>query len=207
MPRSEDQLTVSTTCDQCLAYRNFSRRGVLKSALSIGLGFQFMSRIAYTAEDPKRIRPQAGDIFIFPLGDHQGQVITPQDLPVGGPPVLVYPTDPTTQTLRNGSRLNRVLLVRLAQEDLTEPTRAGAVEGVVGYSAICSHTGCDVIGWENGAKLFVCPCHASTFDPKDRAKVVGGPAPRPLAVLPLQLLDGKLIVAGPFSGRVGAVQQ
>jgi Rieske Fe-S protein len=180
---------------------------MLKSVLSISLGFQLMGRIAHTAEDPKRLRPQVGDIFIFPLGDHQGQVITPQDLPVGGPPVLVYPTDPTTQTLRNGSRLNRVLLVRLAQEDLTEPTRAVAAEGVVGYSAICPHTGCDVIGWENDVKHLVCPCHSSAFDPKDRARVMGGPAPRALAALPLWITDGKLTVAGPFSGRVGFQQQ
>jgi Rieske Fe-S protein len=166
-----------------------------------------MGRIAQAVEDPQKVRPQAGDIFIFPLGDHQGQVITPQDLPIGGPPVLVYPTDPATQTLRNGSRLNRVLLVRLAQEDLTEQTRAVAVEGVVGYSAICPHTGCDVIGWENGAKHLVCPCHSSAFDPKDRARVVGGPAPRALAALPLQLTDGKLAAAGPFLGRVGAEQK
>jgi rieske iron-sulfur protein len=202
----EDQLAIPATCGQCLRSRKLSRRGVLKSVLSISLGFQLMGRIAHTAEDPKRLRPQVGDIFIFPLGDHQGQVITPQDLPVGGPPVLAYPTDPTTQTLRNGSRLNRVLLVRLAPEDLTEPTRAVAVEGVVGYSAICSHTGCDVIGWENDAKLLVCPCHASTFDPKDRAKVVSGPAPRSLALLPLRITDGKVTVAGPFYGRVGFQQ-
>jgi Rieske Fe-S protein len=180
---------------------------VLKSALGLGLSLQFADSALGDTEELKKRRPQVGDIFVFPLGDLQGQVITPQALPVGGPPVIAYPTDPATQTLRNGSRLNRVLLIRLAQEDLTEQTRAVAGEGVVGYSAICPHTGCDVIGWENDAKHLVCPCHSSAFDPKDRARVMSGPAPRSLAALPLRLVDGKLTVAGPFSGRVGAEQK
>ena len=207
MSHPEDQTERAAPDRKTGTSRGVNRRTVLKSALGIGVGLQFVDLAASDAEDPKRLRPQPGDIFIFPLGDHQGQIITPQNLPIGGPPVLVYPTDPATQTLRNGSRLNRVLLVRLAPEDLTEPTRPVAVEGVVGYSAICPHTGCDVIGWENDAKHLVCPCHSSAFDPKDRARVLSGPAPRALAALPLQLVDGKLAVASPFLGRVGAVQQ
>lgn len=126
---------------------------------------------------------------------------------MGGPPVIAYPMDPGTQTVRDGSRLNRVLVVRLAQEELAEQTRALAAAGIVGYSAVCTHTGCDVSGWQGETKHFVCPCHASAFDPKDRARVRGGPAPRPLAVLPLRLVDGRVTVAGSFSGRVGAEQK
>ena len=144
---------------------------------------------------------------MFSLGERQGQIITLQDLPLGGPPVIAYPLEPGTQTVRDGSRLNRVLLVHLVQEDLAEQTRAVAAEGIVGYSAICTHTGCDVTGWKAETKHFVCPCHASEFDPKDQAHIVGGPAPRPLAALPLQIADGKVTVAGPFSGRVGASQK
>ena len=38
----------------------------------------------------------------------------------------------------------------------------------------------------------------------DGAKVIGGPAPRRLAALPLKIVDGQLIVAGVFTGRLGA---
>lgn len=207
MPCPEDQLVGSATCSQCLGVRKLSRRGVLKSALRLGLGLQFVSRLTYAAEAPQRARPQAGDVFVFSLGDRQGQLITPQDLPLGGPPIVAYPMDAGTQIVRNGSRLNRVILVHLAPEDLTEQTRTTAAEGIVAYSAICPHTGCDVSGWQADIKHFVCPCHASTFDPQDRAKVVSGPAPRPLAALPLRIMDGKLTVAGSFSGRVGAEQK
>jgi len=184
-----------------------SRRTVLKSALGVGLGFRFVGLAAGATDELRKTRPQAGDFFTFSLGDRQGQLVTPQDLLLGGPPLIAYPLDPGTRTVRDGSRLNRVLVVRLAQEELTEQTRAVAAEGIVGYSAVCTHTGCDVSGWKAESKCFVCPCHTSAFDPKDRARVVSGPAPRPLAVLPLRLVDGKVTAAGSFSGRVGAEQK
>jgi rieske iron-sulfur protein len=207
MSSSKEQPAASQKCEECQAVRHLSRRVVLKSVLSISLGLHAISRNVYAAEDPQRARPQTGDVFVFSAENRQGQILTPQDVPMGGPPVIVYPMDVSTQTVRNGSRLNRILLVRFAPEELTEQTRAVAAEGIVAYSAVCTHTGCDVFGWENNVKHFVCPCHASTFDPKDRARVVSGPAPRPLAVLPLQIVDGKLVVAGVFSGRVGAEQK
>jgi rieske iron-sulfur protein len=207
MPHPEDQPDVFTGCEQCLNSRPLSRRVVLKSVLSIGLGLQLTSRSISAAEEPQKARPQPGDVFVFSAENRQGQILTLQDAPIGGPPVIVYPMDVSTQTVRNGSRLNRILLIRFASEELTEQTRAVAAEGMVAYSAVCTHTGCDVFGWENNAKHFVCPCHASTFDPKDRARVVSGPAPRPLAILPLQIVDGKVTVAGAFSGKVGAEQK
>ena len=49
----------------------------------------------------------------------------------------------------------------------------------------------------------VCSCHGSTYDPKNSATVIFGPAPRPLAGLPLKSENGLLIVAGGFTVRVG----
>lgn len=184
-----------------------SRRVVLKAALSLGCGLSLLDLAYGQSNEPQKARPQIGDFLVSLVGDQQGQALTPQAVPQSGPPLIVYPMEPATQTIRNGSRLNRILLVRLKQEELTEQTRPFAVEGVLAYSAICPHTGCDVTGWKSESQQFVCPCHASTFDPKDRARVVGGPAPRPLAALPLQLADGKLTVAGAFSGRIGAEQK
>ena len=210
MPPPDDQPEhpgSSTLNKACVTPCLLSRRSVLKSALGVGLGLQFVALAAGDSEDVKRTRPQMWDLLVFSRGERQEQLIIPQDLPLGGPPVIAYPLDPGTRTVRNGSRLNQVLLVRLAQEELAEPTRAVAAAGIVGYSAVCTHTGCDIIGWKAETKHLVCPCHASTFDPKDRARVVSGPAPRPLAVLPLQLVNGTVTVAGSFSGRVGAEQK
>jgi len=194
-------------CVKCLSPRGLSRRTLLKSALGAGLSLPVIVREARAQADPQKARPQVGDLLVFALGDRQGQPIALQDVPLGGPPVTAYAKDPSTQVVRDGSRLNRVLLVRLASETLTEQTRTVAAEGIIGYSAVCTHTGCDVVGWENSTQHLICPCHTSTFDAKDRARVVSGPAPKPLAALPLQIVDGKLTVAGPFSGRVGAEQK
>ena len=202
-----EPVPVLQSCQGCCSSRLFTRRTLLKSALGTGVGLHLIRRAAYAADDPKKMRPQVGDLLVFSLGDRQGQVITPQDIPVGGPPVIAYAMEPSTQTVRDGSRLNRVLLVHLTTADFTEATRPATADGIVGYSAVCTHTGCDVVGWQSETKELLCPCHASAFDPRDRARVLGGPAPRALPLLPLQLADGKLIVAGPFSGRVGGEQK
>jgi rieske iron-sulfur protein len=207
-PECEGENQAETlSCNQCSSFRCLSRRNLLKSVLGIGFALSFGEQAARAQTDPKKTRPQVGDLLVFALGDRAGQLITRQDVPSGGPPVTTYPKDPQSQIVRDGSRLNRVLLVRLAPEVLTEQTRSVAAEGIVGYSAVCTHTGCDVVGWENATQHLVCPCHTSTFDAKDRARVISGPAPKPLAALPLQIVDGKLTVAGPFSGRVGAEQK
>ncbi len=206
-PYRPQKTPVVQVVKECSAHRALSRRTLLKSVLGMGLGFQFVGLAVGATDEPRKARPQVGDFLVFSFGDRQGQSIAPPDLPLGGPPVVAYPMEPQTRTIRDGSRLNQVLLVRFAREELSEPTRTIAAEGVVGYSAACTHTGCDVIGWKSEVKSFVCPCHASMFDPKNRARVLGGPAPRPLAALPLRLVDGKVTVAGPFSGRVGAEQK
>jgi len=65
----------------------------------------------------------------------------------------------------------------------------------VAYDAICPHAGCTV-GYAGGAKLLVCPCHGSEFDPAN-GNVLTGPAPRglqPIAVA--ESGDGQLYVDG-----------
>ena len=50
--------------------------------------------------------------------------------------------------MRDKSRFNKLVLIRLAPEDLGEDVRKHAAEGVLAYSAICTHQGCTVSGWE-----------------------------------------------------------
>ena len=76
-------------------------------------------------------------------------------------------------------------------------------DGVVAYSAICTHQACPVNMWAKDRNAFVCSCHGSVFDPKNSAEVIDGPAPRPLPSLGLKVADGVVTVAAPFSSRVG----
>jgi Rieske Fe-S protein len=57
--------------------------------------------------------------------------------------------------------------------------------------------------WKKDKETLYCACHGTQFDPKDAAKVVDGPAPRRLAMLPLRIEDGVVVAAGPFTGQVG----
>jgi Rieske Fe-S protein len=98
-----------------------------------------------------------------------------------------------------------VVLVRFKPDELAEQTRENAAEGVVAYGAACSHQSCPVSMWKSDPGVLYCACHGSEYDPKDAAKVVGGPAPRRLAMLPLTIDDeGDLAAAGTFIGHVGA---
>ena len=65
----------------------------------------------------------------------------------------------------------------------------------VAYDAICPHAGCTV-GYETGAKLIVCPCHGSEFDPATGA-VISPPAPRGLTPIHVAVsADGSLLADG-----------
>ncbi len=87
--------------------------------------------------------------------------------------------------------------------ELTEETLANAADGIVAYSAVCTHTGCEVTDWDEDARHLVCPCHDSVFDPADNGRVIEGPARRRLAALPLRIEGGELRIAGSFTGRIG----
>src|SRR5438477_8350172 len=172
--------------------RRPTRRAFLSAALGLGLGLPLVDAAAGQGADPREARPQEGDLFVFAAEGRKGQVITPADLPPGTPPVTAFPMDPQTRVVRDGSRLNQVLLVRLDPAELTPETRARAARDIVAYSAVCTHTGCDVWEWQPETKTIKCPCHFSTFDPKDGARVLDGPAPRRLPALPLKPVDGVL---------------
>jgi ubiquinol-cytochrome c reductase iron-sulfur subunit len=78
------------------------------------------------------------------------------------------------------------------------------VNGIVAYSKICTHVGCPISLNERTTHHLLCPCHQSTFDLADAAKVVFGPAGRPLPQLQLEVDDeGYLVAASDFDEPVG----
>jgi len=63
-----------------------------------------------------------------------------------------------------------------------------------GYLALwwrCTHLGC-TMPWRQEENQFHCPCHGSLFN--QQGEVLGGPAPRPLDLFPIKLVDGNLVV-------------
>ena len=174
---------------------SMDRRDLLKLLALTPLG-------AAAQDDPAAMRPKEGDLIVK-AGDATKTPLTPADIPLGAMQTVAWAMDPGDGTVRSGSRFNALMLLRLDPEKLAPETRERSAEGVVAYTLICTHNGCDIDDWLAAAQNVSCSCHSSTFDPKDGARVVDGPAPRPLPALPLEIVDGKLVVAGPFTARIG----
>ncbi len=78
------------------------------------------------------------------------------------------------------------------------------IDNIVAYSKICTHLGCPAALYEQTTHHILCPCHQSTFDATQGAKVIFGPATRPLPQLPIGVdSDGFLVATGPFHEPVG----
>ena len=185
-----------------------TRRALILSALAAGTCIAACKPAAAGEDQPgSDERPQKADVLIFSEGEHAGEVIKTEDLKLGGPPVRAWPKDPKTSVVRKGSRLNELVVVRLDPAELDDETRTRAADGIIAYSAICSHAGCPITAWVKAAtgdkEVLKCVCHNSEFDPRRSAQVVLGPAPRRLAALPLEMADGSLTVAAKFVGKVG----
>ncbi len=186
-----------------MARCRMERRTVLKAALGTGAGL-LLPDIALSQADPKNLRPQVGDRFVHSIGSKKGAVIAPGDVPLGGPHVSAWAQHAESGVVRDGSRLNEVLLIRLDPNELTDAARANAPHGYLAFSAICTHAGCSDWSWDAQKKLLKCPCHFSEFDASDEARVELGPATRRQPRLPLKIEGGALVVAGAFVGRVGS---
>jgi quinol---cytochrome c reductase iron-sulfur subunit len=105
-----------------------------------------------------------------------------------------------------GSADSQAVLIRVEPDQLQLPPdrAAGAPEGLVVYSKICTHAGCPLGLYLAATQELRCPCHQSTFDVLDGARPVYGPAPRALPQLPIEIGDdGVLRATGDFSEPVG----
>lgn len=196
-----DRARTSAPCPDLAATP--ARRTVLHGAAALVLAWLTPARAA--AQDSRTARPVAGD-WLVKHGDAGATPLTPADIVAGAAPTIAWPMSADDRVVRNGSRLNRVLLVRLDAATLGERTRTHAAEGIVAYSAICTHTGCEVGTFLADEQSLYCECHQSKFDPRDGARVTDGPAPRNLPALPVRVTDGRLVVAAPFTTRPGFEQ-
>ena len=98
-----------------------------------------------------------------------------------------------------------VLLLRLDPRDIkSEQGQGWSYDGILAFSKICTHVGCPVALYEQQTHHLLCPCHQSTFDVADGAKVIFGPAKRPLPQLPITVDDeGYLVAQSDFHQPVG----
>jgi ubiquinol-cytochrome c reductase iron-sulfur subunit len=190
--------------------KGISRRGLLGGAAAIaGAGIGAAAIVPAASLGPK-----VGDLLADSpwrrgraLVDEEGRPVGPDELVVGGF-LTAFPQGASREAV--GSP---VILCRLRPEELRMPPerRTWTVAGIVAYSKVCTHAGCAIAMFRyplyaphEPAPGLVCPCHYSTFDPRDGATVRFGPASRPLPQLPLGLdAAGHFIATGPLSGPPG----
>ena len=174
---------------------NAPRRRVIRiAALSLAAPLVLASRPATAAS--------AGDRLVEDDAEGTPVPLTVADLKLGKP-MLAYPFDPSSGKRRDETRLNKVVLIRLPEAEMTAETRARAAGGVLAYSAVCTHQGCDVKTWLSKERALVCYCHSSKFALLDGAAVISGPASRALPALALALDGEQLVVAAAFTAPPG----
>lgn len=100
------------------------------------------------------------------------------DIKVGEPTAFNYPGDEPAYLVDLGSAIAR---------------GAGPKRSLVAYSALCQHMGCPV-NYDTKTGHFVCPCHASVFDPAKNGDALEGPTPRGLPRINLRV-DGDAVYA------------
>ena len=177
-----------------------NRRDVFTAGCVLGVDAALRTAIAPATAEPADERPKEGD-YLVAIDAAAPTGLSPRN--IAAPQLIAWPMEPATGLIRNGSRLNKVLVVRLDPATLVGATRERAADGVVAYSAICPHAGCEVSSWIDDQQTLECPCHNSRYNPRDGAAIIDGPTTRDLAALPLKIVDDKLVVAKPFIGRLG----
>jgi ubiquinol-cytochrome c reductase iron-sulfur subunit len=206
----EDRKAFVDTVKEGLSSSGLGRRSLIKRSLGAALGLSALSPILLLRDlgplpgpEQKMTNWKSGTYLVTDPGDRR---IKASDLEVGSvAQVMPEFADPKDRHLDDIAK-DALLLIRLRPAEFNlEPDRLAMThEGIIAFSKICSHMGCAVALYEQTTKHLLCPCHQSTFDVTRAAKVIFGPAARPLPQLDITVDDeGYLIARKPFSEPVG----
>jgi ubiquinol-cytochrome c reductase iron-sulfur subunit len=123
------------------------------------------------------------------------------DLEIGGVKTVM----PEGFTDVDDFALAPTMLIRFGPgQILSEKEIKLGAENHVAYSKICTHAGCPISLYEQQTHNLLCPCHQSTFDMARDAKVIFGPAARPLPQLGISVdPEGYFVARGNYSQAVG----
>ena len=210
--RSEDvdREDFVTTVKERAGVAGLGRRPFIKRTLGLALGLAGVSPLLLLRDLgplPKNSLSttswKAGTRLV---SDPSNRPIKASDLEVGSV-AQVLPELPAGEerTLENVGK-DAVLLIRIrpSEFNLDAERLSWTHEGIIAFSKICSHMGCAVALYEQQTKHLLCPCHQSTFDVTRAAKVIFGPAARPLPQLAITVdADGYLVAQQGFTEPIG----
>ncbi|CAB4586301.1 unannotated protein [freshwater metagenome] len=186
------------------------RRPFIKRSLGLALGLAGLSPLVLLRDlgplpknELSKTSWKAGTRLVTDPGDRP---IRPSDLEVGSVAQILPELAPGQKRTLEDIGKDAVLLIRVrpAEFNLDAERLSWTHEGIIAFSKICSHMGCAVALYEQQTKHLLCPCHQSTFDVTRAAKVIFGPAARPLPQLAITVdSEGYLVAQQGFTEPVG----
>ncbi|MBU6163534.1 MAG: Rieske (2Fe-2S) protein [Actinomycetales bacterium] len=208
--KDEDRAALVATVKEGAANAGLGRRPLIKRTMGLALGLVGLSPLLLLRDlgplpenELNETNWKAGTRLVTDPGDRP---IRPSDLEVGGV-AQVQPAFPQGKVRHlDDIAKDSVLLIRIRPEEfnLDAERLSWTYQGIIAFSKICSHMGCAVALYEQTTKHLLCPCHQSTFDVTRAAKVIFGPAARPLPQLPITVdSEGYLVAQAPFNEAVG----
>lgn len=210
--RSEeaDRADFVATVKEQGAESGLGRRSLIKRSLGLSLGLIGLSPLLLLRDlgplPKKSLEQTSWKTGTRLVTDPSGRPIKPSDLEVGAVAQVLPELQPGQErTLENVGK-DAVLLIRLRPEEfeLSPERLSWTYQGIIAFSKICTHMGCAVALYEQQTKHLLCPCHQSTFDVPRAAKVIFGPAARPLPQLAITVdSEGYLVAQKPFTEPVG----
>jgi rieske iron-sulfur protein len=145
--------------------------------------------------------PERGDTFVYADGPNKGKDVVLSDIVADAPPITVRAKD-EAGNVRESEKAT-ILFYRVSPDKIPDDIRGDTWEGLIAYSALCTHQGCLVSDWDAPTKQFVCPCHAGYFDPLKGGENTAGAHTRALPQIPVKIHDGKLVVGDAIMSWIG----
>src|SRR6266536_1449866 len=189
----EERREFATTFTESTEATQVVKRPLLRRSLLVALGPLPRKRLRRTAwKKGPRLVVQSTNL-----------PIRAADFSTPGSLITVIP-EGTGEDL-NAVAMAATIIIKFRPGELEHPTVMNwTVDGIVAYSKICTHVGCPAALYEQTTHHILRPCHQSTFDATKGAKVIFGPAPRPLPQLPITVDgEGYLVAQGDFAVPVG----
>jgi ubiquinol-cytochrome c reductase iron-sulfur subunit len=217
----DDRKATLEALDAGLAESGIGRRPLVRNSLLGAVGLLGVPAIVLLRD----LGPLPGDKLahtIWEKGmrvvrDVVGTPIKASEVEIGdlinAAPEALFPTEENGYPEIEGVELQvekakgAIILVRMEPQEIVpgDGRDNWTVDGIICYSKICTHVGCPISLYERTTHHVLCPCHQSTFDLADSARVIFGPAARPLPQLPLAVDDeGYLIAQSDFNEPIGA---
>ncbi len=208
-PKDERDDFVATVKERAGA-AGLGRRSLIKRSLGLSLGLVGLSPLVLLRDlgplPAKQLETTSWAKGVRLMTDPGNRPIKATDLEVGAVAQVLPELGAGVERTLNNIGKDAVLLIRLRPEEfhLSPERLSWTYQGIIAFSKICSHMGCAVALYEQQTKHLLCPCHQSTFDVPRAAKVIFGPAARPLPQLAITVdKDGYLVAQQPFTEPVG----